>query len=257
MTGRSTPPACPRGAASRREVTWNRPALGPAGRGRQRRRTETGGHVMKRWIVPVGGRRGGGRARWRRACWPRSHDGPRPATAQVPTTVPGTTVSATPGCPARSPSTASASSPGMPDTVTVNLGVSVDRGIGRRRAAGGQLEGQCAHRHADRRRRGQDRHPDRLRQRLAALRQQPDAGRLLGVELGDRRHPRREPGRAGHRRRHRRRRRRHHPRRRVVLDRRHQRPVRPGPPEGGRGGQDPGRAAGPGGGRRPSAPSCR
>ena len=51
---------------------------------------------MKRWIVPVAG---GGVAAALLAVGVLAavHDGPRAATAQVPTTVPGTTVSATPG----------------------------------------------------------------------------------------------------------------------------------------------------------------
>ena len=82
---------------------------------------------MKRWIVPVAG---GGVATALLAVGVLAavHDGPRAATAQVPTTVPGTTVSAMPGVPRTVTVDGVGVVTGIPDTVTVNLGVSVDRG---------------------------------------------------------------------------------------------------------------------------------
>jgi hypothetical protein len=83
---------------------------------------------MKRWIVPVAG---GGVAAALLAVGVLAavHDGPRAATAQVPTTVPpGSTASATPGGPRTVTVDGVGVVTGIPDTVTVNLGVSVDRG---------------------------------------------------------------------------------------------------------------------------------
>jgi uncharacterized protein YggE len=82
---------------------------------------------MKRWIVPVAG---GGVAAALLAVGVLAavHDGPTTATAQVPTTVPGSTVSATPGAPRTVTVDGVGVVTGIPDTVTVNLGVSVDRG---------------------------------------------------------------------------------------------------------------------------------
>jgi uncharacterized protein YggE len=80
---------------------------------------------MKRWIVPVAG---GGvvAALLGVGMLAAVHDGPRPATAQTPTTVAPTTASATGGV----TRTVSVEGVGavscIPDTVTVNLGVSVE-----------------------------------------------------------------------------------------------------------------------------------
>ena len=203
---------------------------------------------MNRWIVPVAG---GGVvvALLARGCAGGDVSGPSPAVAQTPTTV------VAPGgrrWPAgRSPSTGWASVSGIPDTALAEPRRERAGTVGGRCHATGQHEGRRPHRHAHGRRRGQGRHPDAVY--VSVWPQYRDgsqdvngywASNSVNATIHD-------VSRAGpvHRRCHRSGRRRRHARRHLLLHRRHQRPLRPGPPEGGGRGQAPRHRAGPGRGR--------
>ena len=148
---------------------------------------------------------------------------------------------------------------GIPDTATLSLGVSVQGPSAADAWQSANTKASASIDILDRRRRGQGRHPDRLRQRVAAVpRRQPGRDGYWASNSVERRHPRHRPRPAavidaataavgdGIT-----------PRRRLVLDRRHQRPRTPGPPAGGGRGQAPGRPAGRGRRRLGRRRRCR